>query len=343
MVKRDIGLDYLRILACLMVVCIHVSAESRLLVSCENFNWSILTFFLAVCRACVPIFFMVSGYLFLSKSKEKVVFSHILLRYVSRIIIIYVVWGLFYSALVNMGYFHHVAFIDYIKIIIYSFIKEPMYHLWYLVALVIIYMFIPILYRLVHDILNHYDYKCICICLVLSIIFLGIVSKDNHNLSVNSLISYVLYFLLGYYLYMLNTKKGRVWLLICIFIVSVGIVSYVNIDSAFQSMNNNTSLLFSYNSLFTCLEAICLFKLFIHRKIINMNKLRFIEISKNTLFVYIFHIFMIMFLNTQFNLLYRVSCHPVVGVIVSVSVIFMICEIISYILRKLDFIKKWLL
>ena len=67
MKTRDYSLDILRILACVMVVGIHTTMEGWYNISPRSYNWIVLNFYDTLVRPAVPLFFMISGALFLSK------------------------------------------------------------------------------------------------------------------------------------------------------------------------------------------------------------------------------------------------------------------------------------
>lgn len=58
---RMIQMDLLRIIACVMVVVMHVVADGIYVTAPGTFQWYVLTGFMAVCRPAVPVFFILSG------------------------------------------------------------------------------------------------------------------------------------------------------------------------------------------------------------------------------------------------------------------------------------------
>ena len=78
--ERDYRIDLLRILACLMVVFIHVSAFG-MLSGVGSFNWHIGNIYDSLVRSAVPLFVMISGAFLLSKNiSYKEIFSKYILR-----------------------------------------------------------------------------------------------------------------------------------------------------------------------------------------------------------------------------------------------------------------------
>ena len=99
-VTRDLSMDILRILACLMVVGIHTVVEGWYDTSPRTFTWGVLNFYDPLFRPAVPLFFMISGSLMLRKSRIEP--KRLWIRNILRLVIIYYLWVLFY-ALTNDG------------------------------------------------------------------------------------------------------------------------------------------------------------------------------------------------------------------------------------------------
>lgn len=131
----DRRIDLLRVAACFMVVLLHVSA-----INFQQFGggWWAANFWDSLSRACVPIFFMISGATLLVKSEMVSVF---LRKRASRILIPLVFWSSLY-----LWWLQHngVETGNWLLAIL----KGPtMYHLWYFYAAIGVYLFVPMLRR----------------------------------------------------------------------------------------------------------------------------------------------------------------------------------------------------
>jgi surface polysaccharide O-acyltransferase-like enzyme len=131
--SMDRRISLLRILACFMVVLLHVSAE--------NFHafgnkWWAANFFDSLTRACVPIFFMVAGATLLPKQETLSVFFK---KRFLRIIPTLLFWSAFY-----LWWLQHngVAVGNWVVAILSG---PTMFHLWYFYAIIGLYLFIPVL------------------------------------------------------------------------------------------------------------------------------------------------------------------------------------------------------
>lgn len=70
---RVMWLDGVRAFACIMVIVLHVSAQMVVKYkTMEPINWHIVNILDSLVRSCVPLFFMVSGFIFLSNKEIKI-------------------------------------------------------------------------------------------------------------------------------------------------------------------------------------------------------------------------------------------------------------------------------
>lgn len=70
---RVMWLDGVRAVACIMVIVLHVSAQMVVKYkTMESINWHIVNLLDSLVRSCVPLFFMVSGYIFLNNKEIKI-------------------------------------------------------------------------------------------------------------------------------------------------------------------------------------------------------------------------------------------------------------------------------
>ena len=135
-------LDRLRVGAAMAVVMIHVSAMRWPDTSPTSADWQAMNIYAAVSRWCVPIFFMVSGALFLAPGRENAP-GQTWRKYISRLLVMWVAWSAFYTVL--SAVFLRTA--D--PLFLLQHLWDGYYHLWYLLALTGVYALIPLLQRIV--------------------------------------------------------------------------------------------------------------------------------------------------------------------------------------------------
>ena len=197
--NRQTGFDIIRILAMLLVVCIH-SNVAPLAANKGSALWYGVMAFQVLCIIAVPLFFMVSGALLLTGEKE----TDVKTLYTKRIpkqAIPFVIWSVIYVLVrVVMGK---------IPLSISAFtslLHEPAYYqFWFMYTLLAIYLLLPIIQTLI----NHCDKKKTEYILILWAIFsvcLPVVSRFVDGFSISNHVDLILcegyigYFILGYYL-----------------------------------------------------------------------------------------------------------------------------------------------
>jgi surface polysaccharide O-acyltransferase-like enzyme len=138
---RDVNwVDYIRVLASFLVVLVHTCSST---VTQYNVipivDWQIGNLYASLSRVAVPLFFMLSGYLLLGKDEP---LQDILLKRVRRIIVPLIAWSVFYMfwGSWNTG-LDQIIIEHWIKVIV----APVHFHLWFLYALLGLYLCLPVL------------------------------------------------------------------------------------------------------------------------------------------------------------------------------------------------------
>ena len=125
------GIDLIRILACILVIVVHVSSQGFF-----NFSeyWEICVAYDSIARMCVPLFFIISGYLLFNKTDElttfyKKRFLRVLIPFLLTLFIYYLYRG------GDLTTFLYNAFTSQRKV---------SNHLWFVYVLIGIYLTIPL-------------------------------------------------------------------------------------------------------------------------------------------------------------------------------------------------------
>ena len=212
-------IDNLRGIACLMVVMIHtttwfVTNPHQI----SPLSWDFANVLNSASRVSVPLFFMISGFLFFGPRSAQP-------RHFLRIALCL----LFYSALalIFIATFTHISVEASLK----NLLQKPMfYHLWFFFAIMVIYLVSPLI-----------EVKTISGKMLLALmVVIGIVANPNTvplssygakwlpvNLYINGdTFYYVLYGLLGRALGMMETsRKSLTWISGLLFVGAVWIIS----------------------------------------------------------------------------------------------------------------------
>lgn len=136
--QRLAGIDALKAFAIAAVILIHIPLSPVT----ETVRWQLLV---ECCRFAVPCFFLISGFLFMRTWKESPSGHHLILKYVRRLGLAFLVWSLFYAVVppFPMGAPHGIQsairdhFADALRHPRYFLINGSAYHLWFLPALLI--------------------------------------------------------------------------------------------------------------------------------------------------------------------------------------------------------------
>lgn len=137
--ERDQSLDFVRLIAILMVICIHASAKG--FAGYDQRHWWGVNVYESVSRIAVPLFFMVSGALLLHR--EATVRS--ILSRTWRIAVPLLAWSVLY-----LCWFEYIRLPDFLQVPLAGWftliLKAPVIaHLWYLYTLMGAYLFLPVL------------------------------------------------------------------------------------------------------------------------------------------------------------------------------------------------------
>ncbi len=347
--KRDLSLDILRIIACVMVVGIHTSMEGWYDISPRTYNWTVLNFYDTLCRPAVPLFIMISGSLFLRK--DVIDRRKLWLKNVLHLFLVYIVWVTFY-AVMNNGI--HKVMAD--PGLIWREISgsNPQYHLWYLRTLINLYAVAPLLYVLVRAM----DRNLIRYFMAL-FLFFGILPRtisdlpfvpkwinEQINLFIDmDLVRYAGYFILGYFLSdpeisgQVPVKKLRITYLVML-VLAAGLNQWIA-----AADNWPTQALYGNFSLPVAIETVCLFLLVWQRfaglSLTERTALWIRRISESTLFIYLIHPFVIQRLHFYLHL-YTINYNLLFSVPLMVLLVFCISSCAGMILKKIPVVNRLL-
>ena len=201
-------LHLLRIIGCILVVCVHVSAFNL-----EDLSFPSGEIFIANAynhiALGVPLFVMISGCIMLCPD-YRLSYRKLLTQKIPRLILVYFLWLIFYNLLncYQEGYGYGLSSLKE-HVILNSLLGKGIYHLWFLPMMIGLYLITPILRKISDD-------KKICLyCLILyfiSAIFFPTILKFNfrfktivesvyNRIPYRMLSGYIGYYLLGYYLH----------------------------------------------------------------------------------------------------------------------------------------------
>ena len=139
---RKTELDLCRIFGCLAVLMIHAGADIYHELPLESFSFAAVNFLSTAVRGGVPLFFMLTGALFLTRPTLDL--RRMLVRHVLRLTGLFYLWSLFYAALRALGG-GFATTRDF-----FFALMAGHYHLWFLPAMVLCYLFLPVVHAAIH-------------------------------------------------------------------------------------------------------------------------------------------------------------------------------------------------
>lgn len=342
--QRNWELDKCRVVACLMVVLLHV-ASTGWFIDPTTSEWRIFNLTDTMVRGSVPLFFMISGTLFFTK--ERLDLGRFIKKNVAHLVFLYVVWSLIYeisSCLIN-GQFDLNRFL--------TGVCKGHYHLWFLPAMILSYLFLPV----IHHALKGYAIKPGYLLFLFGFVTLLVVNVnlipslpesislllDKANLS-NA--QYVGYMIWGYFL----SRKhwGKKTRLITVLIYLAAGLATASANRWFSiSHGQAVSWLYGYFTLPSFLQAtaiFCFFQTFRNNPELPEGAAEeehprlWNELSSCTLGVYLIHP---MVLETLTQIGFRVTeDNPVYKIPAVFSVTVVICFLLIFLVRRIAYIKK---
>lgn len=284
-------IDNLRGIACLMVVMIHTTTWYVTNAhSISQVNWDIANILNSASRVSVPLFFMISGFLFFGeRSAQPRHFIRIAscLLFYSAVALLYIT--LFTS--INAG------------LSLKNVLQKPVfYHLWFFFAIIVIYLVSPLIQ------VKQVGWKM----LLALMLVIGVVANPNTlsqkidgvewlpvHLYINGdTFYYVVYGMLGRALGMMDTqKRGLNWLCAAIFIAGVAIISRGTLhELQWRGNFADTWYLYCGPMVFICAIAL----LTLAKNTLNARPLPVLSlISRHSLGIYGFHALVIHALRTR--------------------------------------------
>lgn len=328
----SIGLNIIRIVACFMVVLLHVSAMGLYK---TNPSWVYLNVIDSFCRVSVPLFIMLSGALLL---REKPDSSLKVIKRILHIIACIIIWSLVYVWRDKNPEINIDSLFTYIHDI---FLGPVKYHLWYLYFVVGMYIAVPIISKAYHNSTTKevFIYLSVwfflCSFLVFKYLF-DITSNAVQVFNLSFIADIMVYLLLGKFLLDIYASKKinlNKTTLLFIFLLSSFITSlFVYLSSKNSEIIDQS--LYSYISPFVIIGSSSLFILALkigvifdkHQKIIS-------SASSLTLGVYCMHILFVDYFYTKFIYWNKMDM-DMFFVIWSSLLIFLICMLISLAIKK---------
>ena len=337
---RRTELDLCRITGCLMVLIIHASADIYHAIPLERLDFALINLIATSVRSGVPIFFMLTGALMLSR--EKLDAGAVLKKHALYLAGIFLLWSFIYTVIKGLMSGGFGTAWDFA----YSVISGH-YHMWFIPALILCYFFIPPAHALIHG--NKLEAKYL-----LGLFFLLVLLPANMNLTPDTApilykitlhfnfvyLNYMGYVIWGWWLSTKTMPKKTIWIAPLVFCLCCLVTAAGNHWYSFYKLTAD-GWLFSYFSLPNFIEATAVFCFFLSLKDRQFKKAKTIRaLADCTLGVYLIHPMMI-------NLLEKLGLvispeAPVSGLLAVFTVLAVSCFALVAVAKRIPFVKKLL-
>lgn len=351
--ERKTYCDYLRVAATFAVVVLHVAASKWSAADVNGTTWKAFNFYNSAVRWGVPIFIMISGSLFLNREiRIKSIYS----KYVPRMLAAFITWSLFYV----------LTSPDALQNGLLSAIREHWkeialghYHMWFILMISGIYMAMPIFKRIVSDETAAKYYLLLAFLFTFALPWvtnlltdfaadksgtlssaIGIFNTDIKALSMEVVMGYGFFFVLGYYLDRIDlSRRARI---VIYMLGIIGFIITVLADLKLSIMTQQPVLKYYDNfSVNVLLEAVSVHTFFKYREY-NAEKINSLAavLSKYSFGAYLIHVFFLDTASQRFGIT-TLSFNAIASVPVISCAVFVLSMTVSAILNHIPVIKKY--
>jgi len=342
-------MDILRIIATVFVIVIHICVINWYHIPTDSFDWKVLNICESVSQVAVPIFFMISGALFLDESKS-ISIKDLYKKNILRLFIAFVFWSILYALIskpVSLSGF------------ILNVVKGH-FHLWFIPAIIGCYMIVPFLREIVKSkkLLKYYLILAIIFTFTLNYIIPILINSDINyiayfgnllktavsNLVFRFTLGYSAYFALGYFL--CNAEFSKT-LRRVIYLMGISALMATVCFSYVASVNNQKPVdtYYSKTSLNIMIEACALFvfaKYNLSPKSLKEKTVkRLLFASKCTFGIYLIHPIFIKIIEKYLHIS-AVTFNPLLAVPAFTITVFVLSFAASALLNKIPFVKKYI-
>ena len=257
--RLNTGLDFCRVIACFMVVILHIASAGAMQM---DDNWMSSNIYNSLVRACVPLFLMLSGALLLTRTEDAATFYR--KRFV-RILPPLLFWSVFYAlwrTSLGAGY-------SSVWQALSAMLQGPVYfHLWYLYAIIGIYLFMPFMAKVYQHCGQQEKRLFIGLWLIFGCLlpnaayFNPALASLEQTYQLFSFAGFAGYVFLGAYVFeqIRQHGPGSAWVNLAGFVVSGALTAAATHVISMQH-GEPSQIFYSYVSPLVVLAALCAFRL----------------------------------------------------------------------------------
>jgi len=288
-------LQYLRVLASIFVIVIHVTARF-FKIDYNSLTWKFSAVLNCLSRTAVPIFFFITGILLLDESKNYTIKK--IIKKAAKFFVITTIWVLIYKISDYYLYSAEINLIGY------------KYHLWFMFSYLMVIFLVPVL-RLVCKKENKKIIEYLLLIFVIGYIFINLLSlvrqiNSNHILvrvarqgygflesyKFNMIANPIILLITGWYIgnFDMSKYKRLAFGVLAINFLMVFVIVFLCVKAGSDYMFEFFS---SYYNIFTYFSTIALFIVFKNLKTMNKKRRVVSFAARNSFSIYLSHILVI--------------------------------------------------
>ena len=345
MKKRESNFDLLRILSCIAMIMIHVSARYYIALTNPdvfgekyfNYNFYIVVFN-TISRFAVPCFVMLSGAFLLSdpKNKDRKYFYK---KSIKSILIPVIIFSIGYFIFFENSMIHQIINHNGSKELLFEPIKRfiygaPYYHMWYMYMLIGLYLIVPDIIKYQEN-MNEKTRKKVTLFIFVICAISGVMTKTYINYGIAKVVLYIGYLLMGYEIKQKVKNKNN---LKAILFITSGLLTELllsrfvykyQIGTDLNDMEYIKNILFGIDNFhpFVVISSILIFTGFGYLKTnIDLSK-----IANKTYYIYLFHAVVLFFTEKLAIRTFGINIDARIAIPIEILIVF----IISYILTNI--------
>ncbi|GKV69324.1 membrane protein [Sporosarcina sp. NCCP-2716] len=336
--KRLLYLDWLRILAAIAVVVIHVSA-GIVTDSSQTYRspWMAGNFYESLSRWSVPMFVMISGALMLSSRKEQPT-TIFLRKKLAKILVPLLVWSIIYYANEVRKGAYDFSISDLLERLASD---DIMYHLWFLYMIAGLYLITPLLKILVRHAKRTDIEYFLLLWLIASVGLHWMTYMVGYRIEIELYFvsHYVGYYMLGYYLFTYDLKPAVRKLIYAGGFIGWLLTFFLTYKGSVSSSEPLEYFWYDEHSPNVFLITLSLFVLFQSTKIGEL-RLPWVGkvISEASFGIYLIHVLVMQTLHEQFDFVWF-NLHPIIGIPYKVMLVVAISTAIVFVIRKVPIVR----
>lgn len=351
--KRIFWADLIRIIAIAMVIEVHAGDNIVYLWGKAPFKhdaiaswWLTSVTYKSLSSICVPLLFMISGYLLLSSQHDIFIFFK---KRIAKILVPLILWSVLYMWW-DGAFAESVSFVAGSKMAIRRMLDEPVYfHLWFIYALLGIYLVTPVMRRFVQAASDTELLYFIALWIFTTVALNLLFQLKGISLSLLAqpyVSGFLGYFVAGYFLGKLDFSAKLIWIAAGVFILIFIAKSIWAYSLTVEGGKFDTNL-FEYLtwhlivSSFAGFIALKGLAQYLEKWVSPAIEKIVLTISGATFGIYLIHPKILELLESGalgFHLS-TISTHPLLAVPLTVLVTFLISFVVIYLLQRIPLIK----